>query len=93
MKNAAESHAAGEAGQKLAMRRLGEDGLEILYTSPRRLCAMLRGLVEGTGRVYGEALEVEEPACMHHGAPACRVLIRFPWTSRGAVRSRVTDAY
>jgi hypothetical protein len=56
----------------------GEDGLEIVYTSPRRICAMLRGLVEGTGRVYGESLEVEEPECMHRGDPACRVLVQFP---------------
>jgi hypothetical protein len=39
---------------------------------------MLRGLVEGTGRVYDEVLRVEEPECMHRGAPACRVLVRFP---------------
>jgi hypothetical protein len=55
----------------------GEDGLEILYSSPRRVCAMLRGLVEGTGRIYGEALEIDEPECMHRGDPACRVLVRF----------------
>jgi hypothetical protein len=63
---------------QLAVTDLGADGLEIVYTSPRRVCAMLRGLVEGTGRVYGETLDVEEPECMHRGDPACRVLVRFP---------------
>lgn len=63
---------------QLALTDLGENGLEIVYTSPRRICAMLRGLVEGTGRVYDETLEVEELECMHHGAAACRLLIRFP---------------
>jgi hypothetical protein len=63
---------------QLEVRDLGADGLEILYSSPRRICSMLRGLVEGTGRVYGETLEVEEPECMHRGASACRVVIRFP---------------
>jgi hypothetical protein len=63
---------------QLAVTDLGEDGLEILYTSPRRICSMLRGLVEGTGRVYDERLEVEEPECMHRGDPACRVVVRFP---------------
>jgi predicted hydrocarbon binding protein len=57
---------------------LGQDGIEIVYASPRRICAMLRGLVEGTGRVFEETLEVVEPECMHRGAPACRVLVRFP---------------
>lgn len=62
---------------KLAVTDLGEEGLEIVYTSPRRVCAMLRGLVEGTGRVYGERLQIEEPECMHRGDPACRVLVGF----------------
>ena len=62
----------------LAVTDLGDDGLEIVYTSPRRICAMLRGLVEGAGRVYDETLEVEELECIHHGASACRFVIRFP---------------
>jgi hypothetical protein len=63
---------------QLAVTDLGAEGLEIVYTSPRRICHMLRGLVEGTGRVYDEVLEVEEPECMHRGDPACRVVVRFP---------------
>ena len=63
---------------ELAMTDFGQDGLEIVYTSPRRICAMLRGLVEGTGRVYDETLQVEELECMHQGAAACRLLVRFP---------------
>jgi hypothetical protein len=62
---------------RLAVTDLGEDGLEIVYASPRRICAMLRGLVEGTGRVYGETIRVEQPECMHHGAEACRFVLRF----------------
>jgi hypothetical protein len=63
---------------ELALTDLGEKGLEIVYTSPRRICAMLRGLVEGTGRVYDEEIQVEELECMHHGASACRFELRFP---------------
>jgi hypothetical protein len=62
---------------ELQVADLGDDGLEIVYTSPRRICAMLRGLVEGTGRVYGETIEVEQPECMHHGGSACRFVLRF----------------
>jgi hypothetical protein len=63
---------------ELGVKDLGERGLEIAYTSPRRLCAMLRGLVEGTGRVFDEALEVQERECMRQGASACRIEVRFP---------------
>ena len=62
---------------QLQVSDLGEDGLEIVYTSPRRICAMLRGLVEGTGRVYGEPIQVEEVECMHRGGAACRFELRF----------------
>lgn len=62
---------------QLEVSDLGEDRLEIVYTSPRRICAMLRGLVEGTGRVYGEAIQVEEVECMHRGGAACRFELRF----------------
>ena len=63
---------------QLKVTDLAEDGLEIVYSSPRRVCAMLRGLVEGTGRIYGETIQVEELECMHHGAAACRFALRFP---------------
>jgi predicted hydrocarbon binding protein len=66
---------------------LGEKGLQIVYASPRRICAMLRGLVEGTGRVYAEALQVEELECMHHGASACRFEVRFQAPITGRSRS------
>jgi hypothetical protein len=39
---------------------------------------LLRGLVEGTGRIYDEAIHVEEPECMLRGDPACRVVLTFP---------------
>jgi predicted hydrocarbon binding protein len=51
--------------------------ITIAYRSPRRLCAMLRGLVEGTARHYREKVRVEELACMDRGDEACRFLVRF----------------
>jgi predicted hydrocarbon binding protein len=56
-----------------------QDGrLLIHYTSKRRLCAAMRGLVLGVGKYFDEELQVEETECMHHGAPRCTIEVTFP---------------
>jgi Haem-NO-binding len=65
------------APPRLEVAPLGDDGVSIEYSSPRKLCVLLRGLVEGTARHYGETAEIHEPACMHRGDAACRFEIRF----------------
>jgi hypothetical protein len=62
---------------QLNVTPLGDDGVQINYSSPRKLCVLLRGLVEGTARHYGENVEIAETACMHEGAPGCLFEIRF----------------
>ena len=61
---------------RLTVTPLGEEGVEILYDSPRQLCVLLRGLIEGTAAHYGESLTIDEPACMHKGDDACRFQVR-----------------
>lgn len=56
---------------QLRVTERGDDGVSIVYTSPRRLCVLLRGLVMGTARHYGETAAIEEPTCMRHGDDAC----------------------
>ena len=62
---------------QLGVTESGADGVEILYASPRRLCVLLRGLVEGTAAHYAESATIEETTCMHRGADACRFLVRL----------------
>jgi Haem-NO-binding len=62
---------------QLDVTELGDDGVAIVYTSPRRLCVLLRGLTEGTARHYGERSEIEETSCMLRGDDACRFEVRF----------------
>jgi hypothetical protein len=69
---------------QLNVTPLGDDGVQINYSSPRKLCVLLRGLVEGTARHYGEAVEIAETACMHEGAPACLFEIRFSGSALAA---------
>lgn len=62
---------------QLRVSELGDDGVSIVYTSPRRLCVLLRGLAEGTARHYQERVEIEEQTCMLRGDDACRFEIRL----------------
>lgn len=56
---------------ELEIAENGENGVSIVYRSPRRLCAMLRGLVQGSARHYGESAEIEELTCVHRGDDSC----------------------
>ena len=62
---------------QLAVTELGDEGVSIVYSSPRRLCVLLRGLTEGTARHYGETAEITEATCMHRGDPACTFDVKF----------------
>ncbi|GMB08183.1 heme NO-binding domain-containing protein [Thermolongibacillus altinsuensis] len=54
------------------------DELVVIYRSSRKLCQVLKGVLEGIGMRYnGRPLSWREEACMLHGAKACRVIVRF----------------
>lgn len=61
----------------MAMRaeRLGPDELTLTYASPRRMCGLAKGIVRGLAGHFRERVRIEEPACMHEGAPECRMRI------------------
>ena len=61
----------------LAVREAGGDVLEIDYSSPRRLCRLLEGLVLGTGRRYGERVTIEEVECGRDGGGTCRFRVEL----------------
>ena len=65
------------APPQLAVSELGDEGVSIVYSSPRRLCVLLRGLTEGTARHYGETAEIAEATCMRRGDAACTFEVRF----------------
>jgi hypothetical protein len=69
---------------QLTVQEAGPDGVEIVYSSPRRLCHLLIGLTEGTARHYGEEVELTEFACMLRGDPACRFDVRVRPASHAA---------
>lgn len=62
---------------ELHVTELGDDGVAIGYASLRRLCVLLRGLLDGTARSFGEVAAVEERTCMRRGDAACTFLVRL----------------
>jgi hypothetical protein len=62
---------------ELQVSEIGDSALSIGYMSGRRLCAMLRGLVIGTARHYGEDVEIEEIGCMLRGGKRCTFEVLF----------------
>ncbi|HEY7123354.1 MAG TPA: heme NO-binding domain-containing protein [Ktedonobacterales bacterium] len=58
---------------------LAEDtnGLILHYDSPRKLCPLLLGAIEGAAERYHQEAQVREVSCMKLGAPACRFEIHF----------------
>src|SRR5579871_437453 len=52
-------------------------GLRLLYDSPRQLCAVLWGAIEGAAERYQERVWIEEPTCMKQGAVVCTFDIHF----------------
>ena len=56
---------------KLHVRPMGDLGVLVSYTSERKLCGLLEGLVDGTAAHYGDDVVVEEIQCMHRGDAGC----------------------
>jgi len=63
---------------KLHVQPLNQAGVLVSYTSERRLCRLLEGLVLGTAEHYGETLVVEEIQCMFQGDPGCVFTVMHP---------------
>lgn len=53
------------------------DEVTLIYDSPRKLCTLLWGAIEGAAQRYGQRAQVVELSCMKHGAPVCRFDVRF----------------
>ncbi len=54
------------------------DTLTLGYRSPRKLCDLAHGFVEGVAHHYGETVSFSQPSCMHDGAPSCQLVVTWP---------------
>lgn len=71
------ANSRGALLNKLSIERSDPDELVYRYDSPHRLCLFLRRSCELVLKHYGESGTVTERACVHTGAPACLVAVRF----------------
>ena len=49
----------------------------VIYDSPRQLCSLLYGAIEGAAERYGESVTIQEVSCMKKGADVCRMELCF----------------
>ncbi len=49
----------------------------LIYGSPRQLCPVLLGAIEGAAERYGETVHIAERTCMRQGMSVCRFEVRF----------------
>jgi hypothetical protein len=56
--------------------RLAPDMVDLVYSSQRKLCPVAKGIIRGMAAHYGESITINETACMHEGADACRMEVR-----------------
>jgi hypothetical protein len=66
----------GVTPPRLMATRVSEDKLVISYNSPRKLCALLKGIVKGAAKYYNEPVTVVDTRCMLHGDPECTVTVQ-----------------
>jgi hypothetical protein len=69
-------------------RSQSSDQLTLIYDSPRKLCSVLFGAIEGAAERYGEQVSIVEETCMKNGDPTCTIDIHFAVSSRGPLETQ-----
>lgn len=59
----------------LHAKRTGENEVTVVYTSPRKLCAVARGISRGIARHYNETVDIRDERCMHRGDAECVIVV------------------
>ena len=68
---------ADAAPPYLHATRTSPDEVLIVYTSPRRLCAIAIGIARGIAAHYREPVVIRQNACMLNGDADCRIVARL----------------
>ncbi len=67
----------GAAPPRLHVERKSPDEVVLTYDSPRRLCAVARGITRGVAKKFEERITITDRACMLSGASKCLISFRL----------------
>jgi hypothetical protein len=60
---------------RLRCRKAGPREVIVTYDSPRRMCALAKGIISGVARHYEERVTITEPTCMLKGGAECQLIV------------------
>lgn len=66
----------GATPPKLKITRPSREKAVLIYDSPRKMCAVAKGIARGVGKHFKENILISEPKCMNKGAPHCEIHFR-----------------
>jgi len=61
----------------LQCNRLSPDEIVLIYSSPRKMCSLAKGIAKGVARHYNEQIIMTETACMLQGSSRCEISIKL----------------
>jgi hypothetical protein len=66
----------GAEPPRLRTKRTAPHEVVLTYDSPRKLCAVARGIARGVAKQFSERLHMDDQKCMLRGDPACVIAFR-----------------
>ena len=66
----------GAEPPRLVTHRAGANEVVIVYSSPRKMCAVVKGIALGLAGQFNERISVAESSCQLNGAAACIITVR-----------------
>lgn len=67
----------GATPPSFGFEETGEDVLTLNYNSPRHLCALAEGFVQGAANYYKQNVVLTQPSCMLNGDDHCLIHCQF----------------
>jgi len=59
----------------LSCKRKSAQEVLISYQSPRKMCALAEGIIQGVADIYDEKITIKQTGCMLHGDAKCLISI------------------